>query len=325
MAVTPLPRRWLRSLVQRPAVGATTSRTLELVGFHTLADRLDRVRSEGDLQAICVPAGSDALRSHRFKMFALGGRDQVVRAIRDGGWNGFESPLPTVITALVRHRPDTFFDVGANTGFYSLVAVTADDRIQVHAMEAVPEIATLFRSNVAVNQAGDRIRLHELAVGDTTGTTMLHLPPAQPDGTIETSASLDASFKEQIARRIEVPVQRLDDLWTEVGKPPTSLIKIDVEGAERLVLEGAEELIETCRPVLAVEVITEGTADAAETLRREHRYVDVTLSPTEMVVNRQPVRPEGIAPNHLLVPQERLGDVVDVVRGLERLQVTLLP
>lgn len=325
MASTPLPRRWLRSLLQRPAVGVPASRALELVGFHTLADRLDRARSEGDLQAITVPVGSDALRRHRFKMFALDGRDQVVRAIRDGGWNGFEAPLPTVLTALVRHRPDTFFDVGANTGFYSLLAVTADDRVAVHAMEAVPEIATLLRANMAVNPGADRIRVHELAVGDTTGITELHLPPAQPDGTIETSASLDASFKGDIARRIEVPVQRLDDLWTAAGRPPTSLVKIDVEGAERLVLAGAQELIEACQPVLAVEVITEGTADAVESLRRDHRYVDLVLSPTEVVVDRHPVRPEAIAPNHLLVPRARLDEVVDVVRGLGYLQVTILP
>lgn len=300
------------------------SRLLERVGAHTLADRDDRERFDGDLVPVVVPPGPGAVRSHRFRMFAHGGRDQVVRAMRDGGWNAFEPPLPALFTQLVRHWPDTFFDVGANTGVYSLIAVTAHRHVRVHAVEALPDVAALLRANLVVNPASRRITVHEVAANDHEGAVVLHVPRAQEDGTIETSTSINPAFKDDIERRVEVVGRPLDALWSAAGRPATSTMKIDVEGAEAPVLAGAIELIRTCRPVIAVEVLTSATSDAADQLRREHDYVDVTLSPVEMVVNRKPVRPDRLAPNHLLVPFERLGKVVELTEDLRTLQVTLL-
>jgi len=299
-------------------------RLVEGAGAHTLTDRIDAARSSGDIVAVTVPAGPSALRSRRLRMYSMDDRDQVVRALRDGGWHAFEAPLPSVMVRLVRRWPGTFLDVGANTGVYALLAVTAHPRCRALAFEPVPELADLLRNNVAANPQGRRIHVREIAIGDHSGVAQLHLPPAQQDGTIETSASLDPRFKETIDRIVQVEMSTLDDAWATAGHPPVTVIKVDVEGAEPRVIAGAHDLIATHRPLLAVEVLPRVDAEIYDRLLDDHRYVDVTLNPREAVVNRPRVTPEPLAPNHLLVPWERLQAVVDDLKTIPRLKVTLL-
>jgi len=297
---------------------------LEGIGAHTLADHVDRIRSNGDLVPVSVPAASWALRAHRFRMYSLDDRDQVARALRRGGWLSFEAPLPSVLALLVRRWPDTFLDVGANTGFYSLLAVTAHRRATALAFEPVPEIVDLLLANLAANPQGSRVTVRALAIGEHRGTTDLHLPPAQPDGTVETSASLDPGFKGTIERVVRVDGDTLDGAWDASGRPAVSVVKIDVEGAEPKVLAGAAELIESCRPVLTVEVLQGADVDVLDELRARHGYIDVALSEREAVVNRPSIKPDDEAPNHLLVPHERIAAVVEQLGYVPRLVVTML-
>ncbi len=313
-----------RRLAARPRAVATAVRALEAVGAHTVADHVDRIRSAGDLVPVVVPAGSRALRSHRFRMHSLDDRDQVVRAMRNGGWLGFEAPLPSVLVRLVRRWPDTFLDVGANTGFYSLLAVTADPRARAIAYEPVPEIVDLLRANLAANHQGRRVQVRALAIGDHRGSADLHLPPAQADGTVETSASLDPGFKETIERVVHVEADTLDGAWAAAARPRVNVVKIDVEGAEPKVLAGATELLDTCRPVLTIEVLPGADLASLERLRERHGYVDVALNPREAVVDRPAITPDAQSPNHLLVPREKVGDVAEQLGHVARLAVTRL-
>lgn len=321
----PVPETsWWRAVLRHPVVADHLVGLCEVFGAHTVADHLDRFRSAGDLVAITVPPGSRDLRSRRLRMYALEDRDQVVRTFRAGGWNAFEAPLPSVFARLVRRWPHTVLDVGANTGLYSLIAVTAHRSVRAIAFEPVPEIAALMRTNVRANRASRRISLHETAIGDHIGQAELHLPPAQLDGTIETSASLESDFKETIDRVLTVQASTLDQAWAAAGRPTVSLVKIDVEGAEPRVLAGAGALIDACRPILTIEVLDGASTDAAERLCRDHRYVDIVLSPHEAVVNPPSVVPVPLAPNQLLVPAERVGEVVAELRAVPRLLVTEL-
>lgn len=324
MVSTESVRARLRRLLGRRSIVSGAADIVERVGFHTLADRIDRIRSEGDLVPIRVPAPGRALRTRRLKMYEADGADQVVRAMRAGGWRAFEAPLPDVVTLIVRRWPETVLDVGANTGLYALIAVTAHPSTEAVAFEPVPEIAARLRSNIAANLQRDRVLVKEVAIGASNGTAELHFPPAQLDGTLETSASLDREFNPSVAHTITVQTSTLDDAWRDQGSPPTSLVKIDVEGAEAEVLSGATQLIAANRPIFAVEILPRCDTDAIAALLAEHDYVDVTLSPVEAVVNSPEVTYVPIAPNHLLVPSERLADLVADLRSLHRFKVTVL-
>lgn len=60
-----------------------------------------------------------------FTMGSAYGRDQVVGTARHSGWWSFEQPLPAVVLRICQLRTGRFVDIGANTGFYSLLALSA--------------------------------------------------------------------------------------------------------------------------------------------------------------------------------------------------------
>ncbi len=294
---------------------------LDRLGAHDLARR---VRPEAAVVEVELPTVGQGA-SRRIRMATLEGRDQVARALRSGGWEGFEPPLPSVVVATLRRWPGTFLDVGANTGLYSLIATAADHRADAIALEPVPAIAALLRSNLALNEGGARVTVDEVAIGDAQGVATLHLPVPQPDGTIETSASLEPDFKEDIGEVLEVRTCTLDDAWRDHGRPAVTMIKIDVEGSEARVLSGAREVIATHQPVISVEVLDRVDPTLLEEIRAGIGYVDISLSPREAVVGWPAVRVVADAPNHLLVPPDRLAAVVDDLRAMGTIRVSAPP
>jgi hypothetical protein len=90
-----------------------------------------------------------------------------------------------------------------------------------------------------------------IALSDQTGTIELRMPVI--DGVVVTgcaTVSSDASATYPAYQGIEVPMERLDDVYSgNVG-----FIKIDVEGHQQSVLDGAVRTLERCRPRMLVEV-----------------------------------------------------------------------
>ncbi len=308
-------RRHLRHAAGLALAAATRGVPLpeaaDLLGAHRSADRVHRLRGV-DLVGVDVDAPRGG-RAVRVRMERHGGRDQVAQAIADGGLWGFEPPLVPLFVELARTSAGDVLDVGANTGLYTLLALAANPKLRVHAVEALPPVAALLEENLALNRLlARRVRVHQLALSEAGGTASLYLPP--PSGTtIETSASLDPTFKEEIAGSVEVKTSTLDDLWRASGSPAVGLVKIDTEGTEHLVLRGGEQLIAASRPILCCEVLLRAaTAELTERLTRAG-YVDVRLRKDVLVVGAR-VAFDPDAWNHAFVPREKLA----VLRGAGR-------
>lgn len=282
---------------------------LEGLRAHTLADRADRIVGHGEIVAVRLPPSPRAWRSTRIKALRRNGSDQCVEAFRLAGWLGYEPPLPDLVLGTLRLRPGTVFDVGANTGVYALIAASVHGT-SVHAFEAYPPVAELLRENLALNPSGARVRVVEAAASDRSGLVELFVPP--PSAAIETSCSTDASFREG-STPVTVPALTLDAYWHQVGRPDVTVLKVDVEGAEHRVLQGATELLRRTRPVSFVEVLPRADFPALEALLVEASLVDVRLSALEAVVGDR-VLFHDLAWNHAFVPRERLDDFLAVVR-----------
>lgn len=301
-----------RSTVARLASARTVAGLVEAVGAHTAADRLDRRRTGGDLTALRLPPAPGAWRGTRVKALRQGGQDRCVEAFHQGGWWGYERPLPDVLLGWVRAHPGTVLDVGANTGLYSLLMASVPD-VTVHAFEAFPPVAAMLRRNLAQNRLPGQVLLTEAAVSDGVGTIDLHVP-LPTEGAVETSCSVDASFKGESGEVLTVPTTTLDAWWDEHGRPAVTTVKVDVEGAEQRVLAGARQLLARARPVVFYEVLPAADLPALERERAAASYVDVRLSQWEAVVG-DAIRFHELAWNHALVPAERVGQLLDVVRA----------
>lgn len=307
-----------RVVVGRVAGSPAVARALEAVGAHTLADRADLRRARGEVVAIRLPPAPSAWRSTRVKALRQGGRDQCVEAFHQGGWWGYERPLPDVLLATVRSCPGLVLDVGANTGVYALIAASVRGS-RVVAFEAYAPVAQMLADNLALDPSA-RVSVVRAAVGDEDGEVELFVPPST--GPVETSASLEHDFKEG-ARPTRVPALRLDTWWAQAGRPPVRVVKVDVEGAEHRVLAGARALLSDARPVVFCELLPGARFDQVQEVLTDAGYRDVRLSATEAVVGDS-LRFHELAWNHAFVPEEVLEPFLDRLPPLGLL-VTRLP
>ena len=159
----------------------------------------------------------------------------------------YEPSVSALIDALLG-PDDLFLDVGANFGYHTLVAAAAGAR--VHAFEPVPRLRTRLENNIRRNRLVERVTVSEVALGASNGTAPFYLASRVDDG----SHSLIAGVPADSIEEITVPTRRLDDYLTATGSEPPTLVKIDVEGAEALVLDGASALLDGPRaPTMIVE------------------------------------------------------------------------
>ena len=167
-------------------------------------------------------------------------------------------------------------DVGANVGLFSLVLARASGGSgEIHSFEPFPESLERLRDNLARNGA-DNVTVHPFALSDDTGTVQLgagHDPAFL-------SIVGDPGADNAIAS-LPVETRMLDDVWDPGTMPPASFIKIDVEGAELKVLNGARELIARDTPALLIEANSDAEADLLRAWIAEFPYREVTAPGVE--------------------------------------------
>jgi FkbM family methyltransferase len=140
----------------------------------------------------------------------------------------------------------TVVDVGANVGYFSLLAATAvGPGGAVHAVEALPSTVDLLRRNLALNGTANVV-VHPVAVGDRPGEVEMF---KASESFIGSSSTHSGEVSEG-----RVPRVTLDDLLAGVGGAEVTLLKIDVEGDEESVLRGATRLLGQMRPSSAALV-----------------------------------------------------------------------
>jgi FkbM family methyltransferase len=136
-------------------------------------------------------------------------------------------------------RPtDGFIDIGANVGFYTVLASTIITEGPLLAFEANPRNVEVLRQQVELNQ----LRNAEVfcsALGDSTGDLSFH------DSGRETGSIHSAN--DRTVKSITVPCHRLDDCLSNRALPRCVVAKMDVEGFETTVLGGASATIEKGR------------------------------------------------------------------------------
>jgi FkbM family methyltransferase len=168
--------------------------------------------------------------------------------------------------ALARYlKPGScFYDVGAHIGFYSLIAARLVGKAgRVMAFEPDPDNAQVVQENAAKNDFA-QISMFCAAVSDQPGSVRFQRSPC--DGASRMSGMLigDNSPAAQKSEVLSCSAVSLDSFCS--SHPAPDLIKIDVEGAEIQVLEGARSLLRQKKPVLIIEVHDERDHPAAQSI-----------------------------------------------------------
>ena len=144
---------------------------------------------------------------------------------------------------------ETVVDVGANEGRWSAAVLELARPRRLIAVEPSPEI--IPRLHAAIGGAGG-VRIVETAIGTSTGETTLYVTvhSHNTSSARPRSDEMDALYGGGYAIKDEVKVRvaTLDDIAHDLNE--VSLLKIDVQGAEGLVLDGATKTLEKTRWLL---------------------------------------------------------------------------
>lgn len=180
-------------------------------------------------------------------MYVHGERDQYVsrRIQEEGVWEPYESSL---ILGLLRPG-DVFLDVGANIGYFSLLAASVvGSRGTVFAFEPDPDNYRLLKANIELNGMVHCIKAVEAALGDSSGEARLYLSENNL-GDHQVYAGEGRRSSVSIARHhgseyLEGRLQRLD------------LVKVDTQGSEFQVIAGLMPLLQdlNSKPRLVIEL-----------------------------------------------------------------------
>jgi len=139
-----------------------------------------------------------------------------------------------------------FFDIGANYGFYSLLAKQLITDGQVHAFEPTPTTFKFLQKNLSNK---DRIFLNQIAFFDSEGIINFYENLVGKSGLNTFNVF---NIKPILFKQTRVKTTTLDKYCLYHSKP--TFIKIDVEGAEGNVVEGAIETLKKSNPIITMEV-----------------------------------------------------------------------
>jgi FkbM family methyltransferase len=159
-----------------------------------------------------------------------------------------EPELQRRLSGLLKNG-DVFFDIGANIGFFSMIAarqVGTDGA--VYAFDPVPEHVAAMRHNLAINSIS-HVSLSAVAVSDRNGTQTLFVPAESTGARLASIADGNAGH-----RRLDVEVATIDTMVERGALRPPDVVKIDVEGAEVEVLAGMRRTLEQYSPIVLCEM-----------------------------------------------------------------------
>ena len=143
-----------------------------------------------------------------------------------------------------------FIDIGANTGQHSLFM--SRYATEVHAFEPWEPVVKRFRRMVENNQIKN-IVIHPVGLGDQNSRKPFFKPGPTNLGT----GSFVEGFRSQYTAEGQLEIQIGDDALAKAAVEPIALIKMDIEGYEKLALKGLRKTLRKDRPIVEFELSTD--------------------------------------------------------------------
>ena len=143
---------------------------------------------------------------------------------------------------------DVFFDVGANIGLYSLYAAKLKATCAVYAFEPESQNFSRLCKNIVLNKLGNIVPCG-VALSDQVAFDLFNVYDLRPGSALHSLGELSGFRLESdaVVLRQGVISITLDAMVTKYGLPQPSLLKIDVDGIEEKILDGAEVVLKSER------------------------------------------------------------------------------
>lgn len=223
-------------------------------------------------------------------------------------WAGFENfnyegKTRTLWCELAK-KSNVILDIGANSGWFSVMAKAYNPSAIVHAFEPQPNIFNVLRKNAEINSFD--IHCHQIALSNQKGELPFYnTGDLTFDSFNTTHGSLNKDWRPENQKSIYVQVEKLDDVIQSLRIPKVDLIKIDVETHEPEVLEGYLKLLKVHQPLIILEVQDKIIGKRIEILLNEFNYdfYFIQESAGLMEVTKLGENNDNQNRNYLLIPK----------------------
>jgi FkbM family methyltransferase len=173
-------------------------------------------------------------------------------------WKGYETFEYTDIFLSLIKKINIFYDIGANIGYYSLLAKMVNPSVRIVSFEPASGPLFYLRENIRINNF-DNIKVESLALSDKSGeidfyeiknakyTYLEHCLAGEGNiGSLTTGRNFVVN---------KVKTMTLDEYVKSGNEGPIDLIKMDTEGTENMILEKSDFILGEMKPVIICETI----------------------------------------------------------------------
>jgi FkbM family methyltransferase len=231
-------------------------KSLAGVALRVLWRALNRIQHSGTFGRRVIEAATHPIRHRDLRI--MRGSMAGVRINLGGSFlrylTGDAEPEVQEALAELIEPGQTVYDVGANIGFFTILCSRlVGPQGKVYAFEPIPENVVTLRHNIALNKLTNVVVV-EQALSASTGTAEMFVSPWSAFHSLNVDGASKRENHGPDGGQITVETVTLDEFVQGDGVLAPDLIKLDVEGAELLVVAGMRETLRAVQPLLLVEV-----------------------------------------------------------------------
>ena len=163
-------------------------------------------------------------------------------------WYGYyEKELGDLLKKIIKPN-DIFLDIGANIGYFSLLAATKEPTASVISFEPVKSLFEKLKENILINNI-QNINAVKIAVGEKNEEKEIFISGQENLGMSSFRQPENYSGKSE-----KVNVLTIDEWFKNSGFTNIDIIKLDIEGSELAALKGMEKTLQDLKPAVIVEL-----------------------------------------------------------------------
>ncbi|MEK6780492.1 MAG: FkbM family methyltransferase [Bacteroidota bacterium] len=168
-----------------------------------------------------------------------------------------------------------YYDVGAHAGYYSILAATVNPQIIAVAFEPASGPFHYLKENIKVNHFENRVKPYPIAIGNEVGHVEFleatHTKYSYLKHNLIAVSNLNIEQPGRLMKIVTVEITSLDRFVQKMNEPWPDIIKMDTEGTEHLILEGASEVLKR-KPIIISETLFKTNEEPLERIMKRNGY-----------------------------------------------------
>jgi len=190
-------------------------------------------------------------------------------------WKGPYSIEYTIVFEDLIKNCTCYYDIGAHAGYYSILAATVNPKITAIAFEPATGPFHYLKENIRVNKLEEQVRPYPFAVGNEGGHVEFleatHTKYTYLKHNLIAVSNLSIDQPGRQMKKVKVAITSLDRFVADQKEPWPDLIKMDTEGTEHLILEGASEVLKR-KPIIISETLFKTNEEPLERIMKRNGY-----------------------------------------------------